>query len=329
MLNHILLCTVTLVYIYIFFVFFFISNQFEISLWTLSMTTKSASVNYIRSALSQRSQMGYERPLIVGISGPQGSGKTFLTRQIKEELERADASLKVILFLMDDMYLTHSDQNKLNEFAQKSMGNNPLLRGRGLPGTHDLQLVKKIFTDLLNLKSVEIPVYDKGLYQGRGDRLAHNFWTKVKTPPDLILFEGWFNGFLSLRKEELKTSYYDHDNKEKVFRKHQLSHLEQINEMLQTYLSLWSYFDYFVCLKTSSLKNVYEWRLEQEESLRKSRKDTSGMTDDEIIKFVDKFMPLYELFYYHLCANGCVKKKDHNLVLEISKDRALLNSKMI
>lgn len=293
------------------------------------MTTKSTCVTYIRSALAQRSQLGHERPLIVGISGPQGSGKTFLTKQIKEELERADASLKVILFLMDDMYLTHNDQNRLNELVQKSMDNNPLLQGRGLPGTHDLQLVKKIFADLLNLKSVEIPVYDKGLYQGQGDRLAHNFWTKVKAPPDLILFEGWFNGFLSLRKEELRRIYNDDSNRERVFHKHQLGHLEQINEMLEKYLSLWSYFDYFVCLETTSLKNIYEWRLQQEESLRKSRKDTSGMTDDQVIKFVDKFMPLYELFYYHLCANGCVEKKDHNLILGINKDRGLLNYKII
>jgi D-glycerate 3-kinase len=56
--------------------------------------------------------------------------------------------------------------------------------------------------------------------------------------------------------------------------------------------------DYLVHLDTDDLMNVYRWRLEQEHALRKSR-DT-GMSDEQVVSFVECYMPAYELYLDYL-----------------------------
>lgn len=46
------------------------------------------------------------------------------------------------------------------------------------------------------------------------------------------------------------------------------------------------------------LENVYRWRDEQEEVLRAQGR---GMTPDEVRRFVDRYMPVYELYYEDMC----------------------------
>jgi D-glycerate 3-kinase len=70
----------------------------------------------------------------VGISAPQGCGKTTLVGQLTELLNaegHAAASVSI-----DDFYLTGAEQDALAASAP----DNELLRFRGNAGTHDLRL---------------------------------------------------------------------------------------------------------------------------------------------------------------------------------------------
>lgn len=80
-----------------------------------------------------------------------------------------------MVFSLDDFYLTAADQALL---AQRH-SDNELLRYRGNAGTHDLRLLLDSLTALKRGASVSLPVYDKALLDGRGDRVDISGWRRV------------------------------------------------------------------------------------------------------------------------------------------------------
>lgn len=296
------------------------------------MTTLTKSIEYLSRAIDSYVCNVSEKALVIGISGPQGSGKSYLTNQLGTELRTLYPKLNIVLFLMDDLYLTHEDQLALTTRSRKDMDDNKLLQGRGLPGTHDIELGADLFSKLMNRNSelitneVPIPFYDKGAFNGEGDRSPECNWNVVKTPVDVIIFEGWFNGFQPLSFDQLRVKYLTSDINKSVIQRHKMFHVEQVNENLKEYSKLWSLFDYFIYLETDSLQNVYNWRLEQEHYLKATTPAGTGMTDEKVIKFVDRYMPIYELYYEKMCSDGCVKKAGHNLKLVINAKRNMFDS---
>ena len=68
-----------------------------------------------------------DTPLVVGVSGAQGTGKTSLSELLNEML--AIEGFNVARFSIDDFYLTRKERARLAERYH------PLLRTRGVPGT--------------------------------------------------------------------------------------------------------------------------------------------------------------------------------------------------
>ena len=54
-------------------------------------------------------------------------------------------------------------------------------------------------------------------------------------------------------------------------------------------------FDCHIAVKPLSYDFVYTWRLQQEHHM-KAENGGKGMTDDEVEAFVDRYMPVYEVF---------------------------------
>ena len=73
---------------------------------------------------------------------------------------------------------------------------------RGVPGTHDLNLLMKTIKKLKEkkFKTVFIPKFDKS----SDDRFKKNKWQKIKKRPDIIIFEGWCVGARHQKDSELK-----------------------------------------------------------------------------------------------------------------------------
>lgn len=65
-----------------------------------------------------------KRPIVVGLSAPQGCGKTTLTRALKEQFTAE--GLKSVVISLDDFYLPRAEQVKLAEES-----GNELLKYRG------------------------------------------------------------------------------------------------------------------------------------------------------------------------------------------------------
>ena len=135
--------------------------------------------------------------MIIGLAGGQGTGKTTISSLIKIILEKY---FKLIVFKIsiDDFYKTRKDRMIL---AKKV---HPLLMTRGVPGTHDVDLIlsffrkvsKKRFSPLL------LPKFDKSI----DDRVKRDKWYKIKKKPNIVILEGWCVGSVSYTHLTLPTS---------------------------------------------------------------------------------------------------------------------------
>jgi D-glycerate 3-kinase len=237
------------------------------------------------------------RPLVVGIQGPQGSGKSFLSSLVREHLASSTIpGLRVAVVSVDDFYLPHADLKRVAE----ENPSNPLLQGRGQPGTHDIELGTKVLHALRDINnqlsgqascSVRIPFFDKSLHGGEGDRVPEGDWTAVCAPLDMIIFEGWFVGFCPCSSEELNDRYNAPvrglEGKFDLQTFCKATDITEINAKLAEYQAWWSLLDAFVQLspQNEDLTNVYKWRLQQEHSM-KAKNGGKGMSDEQVARYV-------------------------------------------
>ncbi|KAJ7686470.1 hypothetical protein B0H17DRAFT_1013424 [Mycena rosella] len=259
------------------------------------------------------------RPLFVALQGPQGSGKSYLSGLLANELR--SRSLNVALLSLDDIYLPHAGLVSLSE----THPDNALWRGRGQPGTHDVLLGLQVLTGLQDGELVEMPRFEKSLFDGEGDRLPlGSEGTVVATPPvDVVLLEGWCVGFYPIPLGEIDARWDGAWAEERqqlgMGESARKEDVLQVNERLKDYIPLWDFFDIFVqvgpfpnvgCVyltllllklqpspspQKSPLSVIYKWRLEQEHYM-KAHNGGKGMSDAAVKAFVDRYIPGYVFF---------------------------------
>ncbi|KAL7941457.1 P-loop containing nucleoside triphosphate hydrolase protein [Trichoderma barbatum] len=260
-----------------------------------------------------------QSPLVVGLNGMQGVGKTTLVASLAENLNRDGIS--TVVLSMDDFYLTHEEQVKLAE----ENPDNALFQHRGQPGTHDVKLAISVLASLINGQPTKVPVYDKALFSGRGDRLPDLYWTVVNNqgsrPAQVVILEGWSVGFRPLSSEQVEAKW---NAPSRTLYKHKLEHLLLLNEKLRLYEALWDCFDVFIQMDSKQAEFVYTWRQEQEDCLRISRGDPqAGLTAEQLQKFVDGFYPGYELYTENLRQGWNLCRPETQLQIIVGLDRTV------
>ena len=186
-------------------------------------------------------------PLFVGVQGPQGSGKTFLTSRLRSLLAESPYSLSVVVLSIDDIYLPHAGLTALAEAHPR----NKLLHGRGQPGTHDTELGREIIEGLKTINDVEngpgqvaLPVFDKSLFGGEGDRASQA--QVVRGPVDVVVLEGWCVGFYPVRKEVVEERWERPVLGLDEFDMRAFVSLEDVlvvNDLLRSYVEWWGALD--------------------------------------------------------------------------------------
>jgi D-glycerate 3-kinase len=220
------------------------------------------------------------RPRIVGVQGPQGSGKTTLASSIAAAF--GDAGVRAVAVSIDDFYLTHEEQRAL---AARHPGN-PYLRYRGYPGTHDVALGLQTLDALAGLKAgaeLRVPRYAKGAHDGRGDRAPECDWPRVVGPVDLIFVEGWLLGFSPVDEGSLEPD------------------LRGPNAMLAAYGAYSRRLDAFVRLDVPSLHTIMEWRVDAERARRAAGEP--ALDDEDARDYIARFLPAYRVYLPPLRAN--------------------------
>lgn len=259
---------------------------------------------WARAQLAAHRARGGAGPLVLGISAPQGCGKTTLCQQL-EELFGATGS-KAVSISIDDFYLPRKE---LLEVAAAHPGN-PLLQQRGNAGSHDLDLGSRTLGALRvaagPASSVAVPRYDKSAFQGQGDRADPAAWPAVEGPVDVVLLEGWMLSFRPISDDAAKAVD---------------PNLVPVNAFLRSYEAAWdSHVDAWLVVRVKQPEYAYRWRLQAEQAMRAEGKP--AMTDEQVAQFVDRFMPAYRAYLPGLYARGpTTARPGRLLVVEVDESR--------
>ncbi|KRA83937.1 hypothetical protein [Altererythrobacter sp. Root672] len=224
--------------------------------------------------LAERIAGEAKRPLLVGINGAQGSGKTTLCRFLEALL--AGRGLRAVTLALDDLYLTHAERQAL------ARDEHPLFATRGVPGTHDVMLGEAILDGIAAGRSVTLPVFDKAI----DDRVPTGIL--VEPPVDVILFEGWCVGAVpqaAAAMREPVNRLETEDDVDGTWRR-------EVNRRLATdYAELFGRIDSLVMLKVEGFEAVRANRLLQEQKLAASNPGGKAIMDEAAL---DRFLMHYE-----------------------------------
>ena len=220
-----------------------------------------------------------DSPYLIGFTGGQGSGKTTLSDFIQLVLV-VGFDRKTTGFSIDDLYKTPEERKILADTIH------PLCKVRGVPGTHNIKLGLDILNSLSNANSsslTSIPSFSKT--QDRHFPVEE--WKQYKGKPDFIFFDAWFGGARPIsfnnweppiNKLELEE---DPDGIWSKWSNKQLS---------GDYQDLFNKIDLLLMIKVPGMRDVFESRWLQEQTLSKNISDNGAsdkiMNKDEVFRFV-------------------------------------------
>jgi len=250
-----------------------------------------------------------QRPLLVGLSGCQGSGKSTLARLMARVANRVFGARALVLSL-DDFYLPKSARQAL------AANLHPLFATRGVPGTHDLALLKRTLNQLAAPDGpVELPVFDKA----RDDRTSLVRWGDGGAPAQLIILEGWCVGVPAQSDGALLQPI----NPVEADQDQELVWRREINRQLQGgYAQLFEQLEVLLFLKAPGFDAVFDWRWEQEQKLSATVQGSGATTADATMsrREVAEFILHYQRLTQH--ALDTVGQRA-SIVWEMNADRAI------
>ncbi|MCG8313286.1 MAG: hypothetical protein MI976_08725 [Pseudomonadales bacterium] len=253
-----------------------------------------------------RRQQQKQSTLMIGINGPQGSGKS-TTCACLEVILQHYFGLRVAVVSIDDFYLTK---------AQRIANGNqihPLLVTRGVPGTHDIPLAIKTLHELQSQQrntNLTIPRFNKAI----DDRYSPQDWTQVATPIDVILFEGWCVGATPESDASLLApiNRLERDEDAKGDWRHYVN-----TALADGYHTLFGLLDHLVLFEYGDFSWVFQWRQQQEKdnAAKAKNSDTRGIMDDAAL---ERF-----ILHYERVTRNCqeVLPKYADVCIHLTKER--------
>jgi len=207
------------------------------------------------------------RGLVVGLCGPQGSGKSTMAHDLDALLRRV-GGLTVARLSLDDLYLAGAARAHLAATVH------PLLRTRGVPGTHDvargLALLEGLPGAAPEARTL-LPRFDKGLDEPCEPALEEVF----QGPADVVLFEGWCIG----ARPEPASALIEPVNELERTADPDGSWRHYVNAQLAgPYQALFGAIELLIMLRAPRFEQVYAWRAQQEHELE-ARLRAAGSAD--------------------------------------------------
>lgn len=214
------------------------------------------------------------KPLLIGLCGSQGSGKSTLCRELARHW--AGEQLLTAVLSLDDLYLTRAERECLRREVH------PLLATRGPPGTHDVKLGIATLKALGSHARVRLPRFDKA----NDERCPQADWHVVAAPVDVILFEGWCVGARPQSRAMLVDPVNALESTEDVDGRWRT----YVNERLaDEYQTLFALIDVQVLLAAPGFDVVLKWRTQQERELRAQTEGPAVMDDVALARFIQHY----------------------------------------
>ena len=249
-----------------------------------------------------------KRPYFVGLAGGQGTGKTTISSLIKIILTKY-FKLNVFRISIDDFYKTRKERINLSKRIH------PMLLTRGVPGTHDIDMMLNFFRKVKSKKfnRLKLPTFDKAI----DDRFNKKRWYNLKKKPDVIIFEGWCVGAKSEKNITLKKTI---NSLEKVKDQKQIWRKYVNHQLKSNYKKLYSQLNCLIFLKAKNFSLLQKWRLKQERKLwikNKVKSNLKIMSKGDVLNFMQTYqritqnmfrnMPKYATIIFNLNANHQIK----------------------
>jgi len=237
-----------------------------------------------------------KRPLVVGVCGAQGSGKSTMAAALARRFPRS-ATLS-----LDDLYLTRCER------ASLAQTRHPLFATRGVPGTHDVALGIATLDALRAGIPARLPRFDKA----NDDRAPSDIWADVCAPCDLVIFEGWCVGAVPQPAEALAAPINALERDEDPDGRWR----KAVNEALAgAYQDLFARIDMLILLAAPDWETVGRWRQEQEAGLRQAGEGAGVMDEAAVARFIQH----YERLTRHILEEMPDRA---DMVLRLSADRS-------
>ena len=253
------------------------------------------------------------RPLVLGLCGSQGSGKSTTARIVEGVLGEV-LGLKVATLSLDDLYLSREARASLAARVH------PLLATRGVPGTHDvtrglavIEALGRAGPDAVTL----LPRFDKARDEPAGPAAAG----RITGSADVLIFEGWCVGAVP----EPDAALLEPVNALEAEADPDARWRRRVNAELDgAYRALFARIDKLVLLRAPRFERIVAWRQEQERKLalriRTATSSPAGlmlMSDAE----VERFVMHYERLTRHILGEMPSRAE---LVVELGDDREVL-----
>ena len=237
-------------------------------------------------------------PLVVGINGAQGAGKSTLCKFL--EVLLIEHNQRSATLSLDDFYLTKAER------LEAAADHHPLFATRGVPGTHDPALGLAVIEDFRAGRDLVLPRFDKSV----DDRSSHT--ERVAGPLDVLLFEGWFVGAVPQPAAALRepvNRLEAEEDPDGVWRR-------EVNRRLATdYAELFARIDLLVMLKVPDFAAVRRNRALQEDKLRARNPDAPGLMDAAALT---RFLDQDERLTLHMFAEMPARA---DILIEIGEDQ--------
>ncbi len=221
-----------------------------------------------------------KRQLLLGINGAQGTGKSTLADFLRLAAESM-FGWRVAVLSIDDFYYTLEERKTLAEDVH------PLLMTRGVPGTHDTDMLSDYLNRLRQLGNgdcIALPRFDKAA----DDRADEARWPEVEGPIDLVILEGWCVGTVAQPDTELEQPVNGLEREEDpdgVWR-HYVN-----NQLEANYEPIFEQLDFLIFMRAPNFDAILRWGLAQAEKLTAvSPKGSSGlMNKQQITRFLQSY----------------------------------------
>ena len=210
------------------------------------------------------------------IAGSQGSGKSTLTTVLKLVLEKFYKK-KVMLLSIDDYYLS---KNKRLELSKKI---HPLLITRGVPGTHNISVLKK---DIINFQKKKFPIVAP-LFNKLKDDISSK--KKIIKKAEILLLEGWCCGSPPISRDYL---FKNINRLESTLDKNKAWRQYYNFQLQKDYKKVFSLFDKQIYIQAPSFTYISKWRYAQEESNALKSKGEKFMKKKDLHKFIQHYEKL-------------------------------------
>ena len=221
----------------------------------------------IEDALRSASRL----PLVVGICGAQGSGKSTLTAHLAQRL--GASGRRVAALSLDDLYKTRAERQAMARAVH------PLFATRGVPGTHDVALGLATIAALERGEGAPLPRFDKGA----DDRVPRVDWPLAPEGTEVLLLEGWCLGAVPQTDLSAPVNALEAEEDPKGLWR------SRVNAALAgEYQHLFARIDLLVLLAAPGWDVVAQWREQQEAELRQ-RGGAAVMNPAQVSRFIQHY----------------------------------------